>query len=131
MSNLMDPDLDELRRCAPAGSEPLVQSVIRDYMRDALLGRARPRARLRDGVDVDDGGGLPDTHGAVVLASPAGIDLTDPAATRAVVRRELLAGISATPGLPERRHRDGPAVTAVTPPIALSMRQIWSYRTNR
>ncbi len=96
LSNLMEADVAELL-AAVRGSEPLIQSVIRGYLRDALLAELAA-GTLRDGVDVDLASDYLTRMVLSWLGSPAGTDLTDPAATRAVVRRELLAGISATPG---------------------------------
>ena len=96
LSNLMEADVAELL-AAVRGSEPLIQSVIRGYLRDALLVELAA-GTLRDGVDIELASDYLTRMVLSWLGSPAGTDLTDPAATRAVVRRELLAGISATPG---------------------------------
>lgn len=91
MANLMDPDLDELAN-ALGPAEPLVDAVIRDYM--ASLLEAEERAgHLRPGVDVSAAADYLTRMVLSVISSPAGVDLTDEAATRELVRREFTAGI--------------------------------------
>jgi AcrR family transcriptional regulator len=92
MANLMDPDLDELVS-ALHPSEPLVHSVIRDYLRD-LLEEERRSGRLRDGVAPTDAADYLTRMILSVLGSPAGLDLTDPVTTRDLVRTQFLAGIT-------------------------------------
>lgn len=95
LSNLMEADVAELLAAARS-SEPLIQSVIRGYLREALEHEVAA-GTVRDGVDVELAAEYLTRMVLSWLGSPAGTDLTDPDATRAVVRRELLAGISAAP----------------------------------
>ena len=91
MANLMDPDLDELVE-ALQPAEPLVSGVIRQYM-TALIDMERESGRLRDGVSVPEAADYLTRMVLSVMASPAGVDLTDEGEARALVRREFLAGI--------------------------------------
>ena len=91
MANLMDPDLDELVE-ALQPAEPLVSGVIREYM-TALIDMERESGRLRDGVSVPEAADYLTRMVLSVMASPAGVDLTDEGEARALVRREFLAGI--------------------------------------
>ncbi len=91
MSNLMDPDLEELLAAAQP-SEPLVHGVVRDYIRETLEGEARA-GNLRDGLDLDAAADYLMRMTVSWLGSPTGVDLTDPEATRTVVRRQFLAGV--------------------------------------
>jgi AcrR family transcriptional regulator len=91
MANLVDLDIEVLAH-ALRPSEPLIHSVMHDYMRE-MLQREREAGRVRPGIDL---GGAADYLTRMILsmmASPAGTDLTDPEQARAVVRREFLAGI--------------------------------------
>jgi AcrR family transcriptional regulator len=96
LANLMDADFEELI-AAVQPSEPLIHGVIRDYLRDALQ-EAELAGTLRDGVDLELAADYLTRMVLSWLGSPAGVDLTDERATRAVVRREFLAGIVAAPG---------------------------------
>jgi len=101
MANLMDPDLDELVS-ALEPAEPLVAAVMRDYML-ALLEREQETGRLRSTVTVEAAADYLTRMVLSVMAAPAGLDLTDEEATRAVVRRQFLAGIIGED--PVRRQR--------------------------
>lgn len=91
VANLMEPDLDELIG-ALQPAEPLVHAVVVDYMTE-LLRREQLRQRLRPGVDVDRAADYLTRMVMSVMSAPGGVDLRDPEQTRAVVRREFLAGI--------------------------------------
>jgi hypothetical protein len=73
-------------------AEPLVSGVIREYM-TALIDMERESGRLRDGVSVPEAADYLTRMVLSVMASPAGVDLTDEGEARALVRREFLAGI--------------------------------------
>lgn len=92
MTNLMDLDLEVLAD-ALRPSEPLVHEVMNAYMVE-LLGWERRAGRLRPGVDVAGTADYLTRMLLSMMASPAGVDLTDIEQTRAVVRREFLAGVS-------------------------------------
>lgn len=92
MANLMDPDLDELVE-ALQPAEPLVSGVIREYM-TALIGVERDAGRLQEGVSVPEAADYLTRMVLSVMASPAGMDLTNETEARALVRREFLAGIT-------------------------------------
>lgn len=91
VSNLMDPDVAELI-AAVRPSEPIIHGVIRDYMRESLEVEAST-GRLRPAVDLEDSADYLMRMTLSWLGSPAGVDLTDEAATREVVRSQFLAGI--------------------------------------
>jgi len=91
MSNLMDPDLDELVS-ALRPSESLVHQVIRDYMRDLLETEGR-RGRLQPGVDPNEAADYVTRMILSALGSPAGWDLTDAGQTRRLVRTQILPGV--------------------------------------
>jgi len=91
MANLMDPDLDELVS-ALRPAEPLVHTVIVDYLR-ALLVEEAAAGRLRPGTDPGEAADYLARMILSVMGSPAGVDLADPVATRDLVRRQFLAGI--------------------------------------
>lgn len=91
MANLMEPDLDELAG-ALEPAEPLLQAVIRAYMAD-LLAREEAQGRLVDDLDLAESADYLTRMTLSVMASPAGVDLTDEAQAREVVRREFLAGV--------------------------------------
>jgi len=91
MSNLMDPDLEELLAAAQP-SEPLVHGVVRDYIRETLESEAGA-GNLREGLDLDAVADYLMRMTVSWLGSPTGVDLTDPEATRKVVRRQFLAGV--------------------------------------
>lgn len=91
LSNLMDPDLEELLAAAKP-SEPLVNGVVRDYMRETLEAEAAA-GNLREGLDLDSAADYLMRMTVSWLGSPTGVDLTDPAATRRVVRQQFLAGV--------------------------------------
>lgn len=93
MANLMDPDLDELAN-ALGPTEPLVNTVIRDYM-TSLLEREASAGNLREGVRVEQASDYLTRMVLSVMSSPAGVDLTDESQTRALVRREFISGIVA------------------------------------
>jgi AcrR family transcriptional regulator len=93
LANLMDPDLAVLI-AAVRPSEPIIHGVIRDYMRDALL-EERAAATLRPDVDVEASADYLMRMTLSWLGSPAGVDLTDAAEARRVVRTQFLAGILA------------------------------------
>jgi hypothetical protein len=90
----MDPDVAELI-AAVRPSEPIIHGVIRDYMRDALAAEELA-GRLQPGVDLEDSADYLMRMTLSWLGSPAGVDLTDEAATREVVRSQFLAGIAAS-----------------------------------
>lgn len=92
MANLVEPDIDELAS-ALRPAEPLVLAVMRDYMAE-LLEQERVAGRVRDGVDVAEAADYLTRMILSHMASPAGVDLTDEAHARSVVRREFLAGIA-------------------------------------
>jgi AcrR family transcriptional regulator len=91
LANLMDPDLAVLI-AAVRPSEPIIHGVIRDYMRDALL-EERTAGTLRPDVDVEASADYLMRMTLSWLGSPAGMDLTDEAEARRVVRTQFLAGI--------------------------------------
>jgi AcrR family transcriptional regulator len=91
MANLNDLDIEELAH-ALRPSEPLIHSVMDDYMRE-MLERERAAGRVRPGVDLRESADYLTRMILSMMASPAGVDLTDPEQARAVVRREFLAGI--------------------------------------
>lgn len=93
LANLMDPDLAVLI-AAVRPSEPIIHGVIRDYMRDALL-EERTAGTLRPDVDVEASADYLMRMTLSWLGSPAGMDLTDEAEARRVVRTQFLAGILA------------------------------------
>jgi AcrR family transcriptional regulator len=92
MANLLDPDLEELAG-ALEPARPLVMGIVRDYMRD-LLEAESSAGRLGNGVDVSAAADYLTRMILSTLTSPAGVDLRDPAQTRAMVRREFLGGIA-------------------------------------
>lgn len=91
LANLMDPDLAVLI-AAVRPSEPIIHGVIRDYMRDALI-EERTAGTLRPDVDVEASADYLMRMTLSWLGSPAGMDLTDEAEARRVVRTQFLAGI--------------------------------------
>jgi hypothetical protein len=91
MANLNDLDIEELAH-ALRPSEPLIHSVMDDYMRE-MLERERAAGRVRPGLDLRESADYLTRMILSMMASPAGVDLTDPEQARAVVRREFLAGI--------------------------------------
>lgn len=91
LANLMDPDLAVLI-AAVRPSEPIIHGVIRDYMRDALL-EERTAGTLRPDVDVEASADYLMRMTLSWLGGPAGVDLTDEAEARRVVRTQFLAGI--------------------------------------
>ncbi len=93
LANLMDPDLAVLI-AAVRPSEPIIHGVIRDYMRDALL-EERASGTLRADLDVEASADYLMRMTLSWLGSPAGVDLTDEAEARRVVRTQFLAGILA------------------------------------
>jgi AcrR family transcriptional regulator len=92
MTNLMDPDLEELAG-ALEPARPLVMGLVRDYVRE-LLETESESGRLRAGIDVDQAADYLTRMVLSTLTSPAGTDLTDPEQTRRLVRREFLGGIA-------------------------------------
>lgn len=93
LANLMDPDLAVLI-AAVRPSEPIIHGVIRDYMRDSLL-EERASGTLRADLDVEASADYLMRMTLSWLGSPAGVDLTDEAEARRVVRTQFLAGILA------------------------------------
>ena len=93
MANLMDPELDELID-ALEPAQPLVQAVMSDYMVEVLRAE-RAAGRLLAGVDLHEAADYLTRMIVSVMTSPAGVDLTDEAAARDLVRREFTAGILA------------------------------------
>jgi AcrR family transcriptional regulator len=93
LANLMDPDLAVLI-AAVRPSEPIIHGVIRDYMRDALL-EERTAGTLRPDVDIEASADYLMRMTLSWLGGPAGVDLTDEAEARRVVRTQFLAGILA------------------------------------
>jgi AcrR family transcriptional regulator len=93
LANLMDPDLAVLI-AAVRPSEPIIHGVIRDYMRDSLL-EEQAAGTLRPDVDVEASADYLMRMTLSWLGSPAGVDLTDEAEARRVVRTQFLAGILA------------------------------------
>lgn len=92
MANLMDPDLDVLAD-ALGPSEPLVQTVVRDYLRELLVDE-RDADRLRAGIDVVDAADYLTRMIMSVMTAPAGVDLADADRTRELVRTQFLAGLT-------------------------------------
>ncbi len=95
LANLMDPDFAELV-AAVQPSEPLIHSVIRDYVREQLE-HERTEGRLRPGVSPDVAADYLMRMILSWLGSPADVDLTDEAVARRIVETQFLAGIVATP----------------------------------
>lgn len=93
LANLMDPDLAVLI-AAVRPSEPIIHGVIRDYMRDTLA-EEQAAGTLRPDVDVEASADYLMRMTLSWLGSPAGVDLTDEAEARRVVRTQFLAGIVA------------------------------------
>ncbi len=93
LANLMDPDLQVLL-AAVRPSEPIIHGVIRDYMRDALADELAA-GTLREGTDIEAASDYLMRMLLSWLGSPAGVDLTDEAAARRVVRSQFLVGILA------------------------------------
>ncbi|CAN5476246.1 TetR/AcrR family transcriptional regulator [soil metagenome] len=91
LANLMDPELLELVEAAQP-SEPMFHGVIRDYMRD-LLADEELAGRLRPGMTPDLGADYRMRMTRSWMGSPAGVDLTDDAATRRVIRTQFLSGV--------------------------------------
>jgi len=91
LANLLDPELEQLI-AAVQPSEPLIHGVIRDYMREALEAAAA-EGLVRDGIEIEAAADYLMRMTLSWLGSPAGVDLTDEAAARVVVRREFLAGL--------------------------------------
>lgn len=91
LANLLDPELEQLI-AAVQPSEPLIHGVIRDYMREALEDAAA-EGLVRDGIEIRAAADYLMRMTLSWLGSPAGVDLTDEAVARAVVRREFLAGV--------------------------------------
>ena len=91
MATLQDPDIEELA-VVLRPSEPLVHGVIRDYIRSLLVAE-QDAGRVGLGVDVDQASDYVTRMTLSVLSSPAGVDLTDAAATRELVRSQFLGGI--------------------------------------
>jgi len=91
LANLMESDLQELV-AAVHPSEPIIHSVIRDYMRE-MLEAERDAGRLRDGADVEVGADYLTRMTLSWIGSPAGEDLTDEDTARRIVRTEFLAGL--------------------------------------
>lgn len=92
LTGLMDIDFDVLAD-ALRPSEPLIQAVMADYMREQLDSELAA-GRLRPGVDLDEAADYITRMLLSMMASPAGAQLTDEGRTRTLVRREFLAGIS-------------------------------------
>lgn len=93
LANLMDPDLAVLI-AAVRPSEPIIHGVIRDYMRDALADE-QAAGSLRADVDIEASADYLMRMTLSWLGSPAGVDLTDEAEARRVVRTQFLAGVLA------------------------------------
>lgn len=91
LANLMDPDFAELI-AAVQPSEPLIHGVIRDYMRTSLEAELAA-GQLRADVDVEAAADYLMRMTLSWLGSPAGVDITDEARARQVVRSQFLAGI--------------------------------------
>jgi hypothetical protein len=69
-----------------------VHGVIRDYIRSLLIAE-QEAGRVGLGVQVDQASDYVTRMTLSVLSSPAGVDLADEAATRALVRSQFLGGI--------------------------------------
>jgi AcrR family transcriptional regulator len=93
LANLMDPDLQVLL-AAVRPSEPIIHGVIRDYMRDALADELAT-GTLREGTDIEAASDYLMRMLLSWLGSPAGVDITDEAEARRVVRSQFLVGILA------------------------------------
>ncbi|MFM7069763.1 MAG: TetR/AcrR family transcriptional regulator [Actinomycetes bacterium] len=89
---------DEVAELATAlrPSEPLVHEVIRSYLR-GLLERESANGGLAPNVDLTEAADYLTRMVLSVLSAPAGRDLTDASATRALVRTQFLGGIAASP----------------------------------
>ncbi len=70
---------------------------VTDHLRPVLAAEAAA-GRVRPGVDLDRAARFVATVGISVMTTPGRCDLGDPAAVRAFVRDELLAGIMVRPG---------------------------------
>ena len=91
LANLMDPDLQVLL-AAVRPSEPIIHGVIRDYMRDALVDEEEA-GNLVPGTDLEATADYLMRMLLSWLGSPAGVDVTDEAEARRVVRSQFLAGV--------------------------------------
>jgi AcrR family transcriptional regulator len=91
IANLADLDIEELAH-ALRPSDPLIHSVMQEYMRE-MLALEGVAGRLRPGLDLGEAADYLTRMILSMMASPAGVDLTDPDQARTVVRQEFLAGI--------------------------------------
>ena len=91
MAGVDDAEVEELA-AALRPSDPLVHGVIRAELR-RLLEVEDAAGRLRPGVDLDRSADYLTRMTLSVLASPAGVDLTDRAATTELVRTQFIGGI--------------------------------------
>lgn len=94
LANLMDSEFRELV-AAVHPSEPLIHGVIRDYLRE-LLELEMLAGRVRSDLDLELGADYLTRMILSWMSSPGGVDVSDDAEVREVVRREFLAGM-ATP----------------------------------
>lgn len=92
LANLLEPELDELVS-ALQPSETIVHQVIRDYLAEMLDAEAAA-GRLRDGVDSREASDYLTRLILSYMGSPAGLDLTDEAQTRRLVRTQFLGGVA-------------------------------------
>lgn len=97
LGSLMDADFGELI-AAVEPAQPLVHGVVADYFRDELE-RGIEVGRVRSDIDTAAAADYLTRMTLSLIGSPAGVDLTDEAATRRVVRTQLLAGLVAEPYL--------------------------------
>jgi AcrR family transcriptional regulator len=91
LTNLLDSDFRELV-AAVQPAEPLIHGVIRDYMRE-MLEQELAAGRLREGTDLALGADYLTRMTLSWLGSPVGVDVTDEATARRVVRQQFLAGL--------------------------------------
>lgn len=93
LNNLRDPELLDLVEAAQP-AEPLVHGVIREYML-GLLRDEQIDGRLVASLDLEFAADYLMRMSISWMNNPAGVDLTDDATARKVVREQFLAGISA------------------------------------
>jgi AcrR family transcriptional regulator len=91
LANLLEAEFQELI-AAVQPSEPLIHGVIREYMREMLEAEAAA-GRLTSGTDIDVAADYLMRMTLSWLGSPGGVDLSDEAVTRRIVRQQFLAGL--------------------------------------
>lgn len=91
LTNLGDPDIGELLEAAQP-TEPLVQEVIRSYMR-AQLDEEKAAGRVRGSVDLEVAADYLSRMTLSWMGNSPGLDLSDDHNVRRFVRTQFLAGI--------------------------------------